>query len=524
MTKHFCYGIFSVLQDRCKLVCVHEDIFQTLSASIHKTFAHRAKPIATLQVSWSLTQECGSVNAADHRYHQQISNTVEEGVADDKLQIDTGGLLAARQPCDEAPRNLISSKNVKGVCGSSIGEDSPATITNTTITNNNNHSGSRSSGSSVRDCSDSQHNRGVGAGPDVDCCGNNHDGSSWELRHHFPPDALIPRSLPNSIFPVTPVSARTTAAHKTPTQIPPTSSTASKNVPVTDSMASPPTTPTARKTTSGSGVRQTTSTRRRPHAGERARARHHTVSTGLRDLGLTWAGDPRKTTSQMRSAVVYPVPGRFSGIAQSPGATEAIGEGKSAMTRHGDGGSLESTMKTPQPRTLTDWGASRGAVDGKVVVGLTAEVIKSPGVALDRSGRVTVVDKVMKRTKDGRQGPQRGVWYSLCCLQHQRKPRYSYSSRRFYHSSWAAVPFDVEMPRRVSTYTHPFAPPLLSRNVLGSTCWRSMRFGRPTSRLSGRFGSISDGHAVPFRAPAKGTARVEVATRAKEEVMEALCF
>lgn len=79
---------------------------------------------------------------------------------------------------------------------------------------------------------------------------------------------------------------------------------------------------------------------------------------------------------------------------QSAGAAEAIGEGRAATTQHGDGGGLETAMKTPRG-TPADWGAPRGTADGKGVVGLTAEVIKSPGVALDRSGRVTVVDKVM---------------------------------------------------------------------------------------------------------------------------------
>lgn len=61
------------------------------------------------------------------------------------------------------------------------------------------------------------------------------------------------------------------------------------------------------------------------------------------------------------------------------------------MTQHGD---LESTVKTPRG-TSTDWEAPRGTAEGRGVVGLTAEVIKSPGVALDRSGRVAVVNKVM---------------------------------------------------------------------------------------------------------------------------------
>eukprot|EP00903_Cladosiphon_okamuranus_P016164 g14917.t1 len=120
-------------------------------------------------VSWCLTQECGSVNAANHRYCGRISNSVEDGVADDTLEADAGGLLPApHQPCDEAAQNRTSSTNVIGVCGISVGEGNPATISNTITTTNTtttNNSGGWSSDGSFRDCSgSSRHTCGVGWG------------------------------------------------------------------------------------------------------------------------------------------------------------------------------------------------------------------------------------------------------------------------------------------------------------------------------------------------------------------------
>lgn len=54
-----------------------------------------------------------------------------------------------------------------------------------------------------------------------------------------------------------------------------------------------------------------------------------------------------------------------------------------------------------------------------------------------------------------------------------------------------------------------------------------MRFGQPTSLLSGRFDSISDDRAVPFRVTATARALAEEVVRtrtAKEEATEVLCF
>lgn len=345
--------------------------------------------INNLQVSWSLTQERRPVNAADHQHYRIISTSVRTCVADDMLPTDAGEPLAApHQPLVEVPRNRASSTNVEGCCGSSTGEGNPAIVTNTNHKQNshNIHNSGRDSSSSSSGCPPTV---GVDAAPDVGCCAQNPDGSRWELRQHFPPDALVPRAPLNSIVPVAPVVAATTAVHKAPTQTPLTSPA----VPATDTRAPLPATPTARPKMSENGAFPLTPTRRRPTASERARARPYSVRTGLHELGLAWKGGPKSATSEMRAAGLSPIPGRLSKAIQSPGAADAIGEGKAATTQHGGGSSLENTMTRPRG-TRSDLGAQRGTADGKGVVGLTAEVIKSPGVALDRSGRVTVVDKV----------------------------------------------------------------------------------------------------------------------------------
>ena len=343
------------------------------------------------------------MGAADHRHHRPISTSVGKRVADDALPGAGGPLKAPHQSHDAGRRNRTSSINVKDSYGSSTGEGIPAVITENNRShnnqNNNDISGNSLSGHRGRDSpstSTSPRTCGVGAATDAVFCANNQNGSSWELRHHFPPDALVPRAPLNSIFPVAPVSATTMAAHKAPTQPPFTSPTKSRTVAAIDPREPLSATPTIRSKMSESGGFPTTPTRRKPPASQRARARPHTVSTGLNELGLAWAGDPKSPKSEMRTAGVPPF----------PGASEAIGEGRVATTQHGNGGSLESNMKTPRGAPSADWGATRGTADGKGVVGLTAEVIKSPGVALDRSGRVTMVDKVIHR----------GVWYSFAAI------------------------------------------------------------------------------------------------------------
>lgn len=270
--------------------------------------------------------------------------------------------------------------------------------------------GGRGVGTSANNDEDS-HNIDSNGGSRRDACSSNKiedasangdgtDGnlasSSWQLRRHFPPNALVPRAPPTCIFPGASAAANQAAAHVTSAQ---TSSTASSGIilPAEKSVADPGAqhiadAQTTRPRTSGSKPLSTTVATERTSKRARVRRRPHTVSTGLHDLGLAWGG-AENTRFETRQRGLSPAP-RDGTKSPGDGATAADTEESGAVTiLHANGDDLDVSKRT-LGGTQSDWRAPQRQADRGVVVGLTAEVIKSPGISLDRSGRVVVRDKV----------------------------------------------------------------------------------------------------------------------------------
>lgn len=262
--------------------------------------------------------------------------------------------------------------------------------------------------------SNSQPNVGIDAAAVVDCIANGDDidpvkaaNSSWELRHLFPDDALVPRASPARMFLGPSRLAKTTVAQNdSPTQMPATTATASntfpaQGTPATERGEKESATSTTRPKSSDSGTPATESNAGRTPT--RLRTRPPTDSTGLQDMEPDWAGrigggfnhtaNAQNTTSGNR-ARLSAVP---DGVHVNFGADTAAvkyNESRVAKIQQGDGGFVGcSPPRTPrwkQPHC----GAPGGQAQAGAVVGLTAEILKSPGVALHRSGRVVMVEKV----------------------------------------------------------------------------------------------------------------------------------
>lgn len=348
-----------------------------------------------IQVSWSLTQGCRSVETTNHRDRQLPCASVSTSLTDvpstdpaDGHSITVGLREPLPLPCQlyavAAPANRSGSDEI----------------------NDSNHNSG----------SDSQPTVGIGASTVVDCTINGDDvdpvnvaRSSWELRQHFPVDALVPRASPTRMFTGPSTLAKTTfAQNDSPARIPATSTTASNTFPAQVSPATERRKPesaksnTQRKPSDSETPATETDAGRTP---KRLCARIHTASTRVQDMDPAWAGrmsggfkhtaNAKDTTSENRA--------RFSAVSGgvsvnfSPGAA-AVNDNESrvAKIQQGDNGLVEcSSPKSPPRWKQPRWGAPGGGqAKAGAVVGLTAEVLKSPGVALHRSGRVVTVEKV----------------------------------------------------------------------------------------------------------------------------------
>ncbi len=356
----------------------------------------------SVQVSWSLTQECRSPSSVDHRGRQLGCISEKKSYVSGAFPVNPGVPASVpHQKYDTSTGIATSGGDSQGGRGDATGANNDDSNTKTEDSHNTD-----SSGGIRRDTSSS--NNFV---EDPSANGDGADGklasSSWQLRRHFPPNALIPRAPPTCIFPGASAAANQVAAHATSAQ---TSSIASRRIVLQaeKSAAGPGAphladAPMIRPRTSGSKPLPTTATTNKTPKRPRVRRRPHTVSTGLHDLGLSWGG-AENTSFETRHGGVSPVP-RHGTKATGPGAAAADAEESDAATpQYGNGDDLDASTRTPRG-TQADWRAPRRQADGGVVVGLTAEVIKSPGISLDRSGRVVVGDKVtlsLRRIVGGR--------------------------------------------------------------------------------------------------------------------------
>jgi len=198
-----------------------------------------------------------------------------------------------RQNYDASPEIATFGDDSQDGCGDGIGENDGTGETNDDSNNNvdDSHSGDSSGGFHL--AVNSSSNVVGDASANGDGTGGKLASSSWQLRRHFPPKALVPRAPPTYIFPGGPAPAKPPAAHATPAQI---SSTARSDVVLPAEVLSagpgapqPAGAPMARPTTSESQPLATTSAADRTPKRVGVRRRPHTVSTGLQDLGLAWA-------------------------------------------------------------------------------------------------------------------------------------------------------------------------------------------------------------------------------------------
>ena len=346
---------------------------------------------ANIQVSWSLAHECRSRSPADRRGRQLFSTSEEVGGADCNLRTHSGVPVSIRH-C-----------NYGGGRGkTTVGNDSLSGWGDKTEINNDNSTNvvegynNNSDGGSCRDAGCIS-NVGEGASANGDGTNGKFPSSSWQLRRHFPPNALVPRAPPTCIFSGALAPAKPTAAQATPTQRstrPSDSIFLAEGASAADAGTLQPTdAPATRPRASETKPLSQIATESGTPARARGRRRPHTVSTGLHDLGLAWARP--ENTSLETGQGGSPVPCLRKEATGDEAAATDTEEGKAAAIRHADGGGTGCLKKTPRG-TQGDWGAPRMQADGVLVLGLTAEVIKSPGVALDRSGRVAVVGKVMR--------------------------------------------------------------------------------------------------------------------------------
>jgi len=256
-------------------------------------------------VSWSLTQECRSWGAVGHRRRQLAYILERKSEVGGTFPIHSGVPTSMpRQNYDASPEIATFGDDSQDGCCDGIGENDGTGETNDDSNNNvdDSHSGDSSGGFHL--AVNSSSNVVGDASANGDGTGGKLASSSWQLRRHFPPKALVPRAPPTYIFPGGPAPAKPPAAHATPAQI---SSTARSDVVLPAEVLSagpgapqPAGAPMARPTTSESQPLATTSAADRTPKRVGVRRRPHTVSTGLQDLGLAWSTESNRRRSCCR--------------------------------------------------------------------------------------------------------------------------------------------------------------------------------------------------------------------------------
>lgn len=251
-------------------------------------------------------------------------------------------------------------------------------------------------------------------------CSNFGSSSSWQLRQHFPPDALVPRAQPTYMFArattkTTTLSAQqagqaqdTVLARVTSSRVFQVTEARPTGIATVPSSQAASTTARARTSESGKSTPQTL---------VKVRKSPHTARTRLNALGVSSAGMLAERTQQSTSTTkqppenmgkLFPDTGQES-MKIRAGATaemEDEEERRAVGVRNDHGGDnsgdcVEHQTRAPQPTQPVckapsggvGGGAGAPAVAG-AVVGLTAETLARPAVVLDRSGRVTVVEEV----------------------------------------------------------------------------------------------------------------------------------
>lgn len=115
--------------------------------------------------------------------------------------------------------------------------------------------------------------------------------------------------------------------------------------------------------------------------------------------GVTLAANAMNATSETRTGFSA-ANGRVSITFSAEAAATKDNESRAIKIQQGSGGFVDCSANSPQ-WTQPHWGAARERAKAGGMVGLTAEVLKSPGVALRRSGRIAVVEKVMPSASSG---------------------------------------------------------------------------------------------------------------------------
>lgn len=153
----------------------------------------------------------------------------------------------------------------------------------------------------------------------------------------------------------------------------------------------------------------------------RGHVRPHTVGSGLRALGLPWVDVPERRTQRAKFDGSFSSPPRrdsvdASGNAATPTAAVPPQDARLHATRsvevgarNSEGGGISTGQKylhggSPPRR---DKGSTGAPTMAKTTVGLTAQALGSPGIALDRLGRATVIKKVRRSSLSDRRGFER---------------------------------------------------------------------------------------------------------------------
>lgn len=340
------------------------------------------------QVSWSLTQECRSVRTTNHRHHQLLCASVRDCITGmPTTDAAEGHSSAARLQAPKPPPHQPHAAAPENRSGHEIN----------TSTNSN---------------SDSPTSIGINASTRVDCITNGDDinhgkvaSSSWELRQHFPIDALVPRASPTRLLTDPSTLAKTTAQNDSRAGM-----TAASVIMNNTFLAQgnsierqePETVTPTRPMSSDSRTSATeTDVGRTP---TRVCTRSHTVGTGLQDMDTAQAGvmgrgikhmqNTKNTTLETRAGF-YTAPGEEDIKVSAEATVNQDNESRAVKIQQVGGGIVGCLEKKIPPWMQPHCGAPWGQAKAEGGAGLTAELLKSPGVALNRSGRVAVVEQVM---------------------------------------------------------------------------------------------------------------------------------